>query len=237
MITEIQRPFFLFLRSFRSDRPTSEAWSFKAAANSWRAKEIKKGNPKTALNYLLEPAGPLIEVGGDYGAGLPRLHVSDEEWWESALSYIIHATAIFVSPDTTTGLSKEIDLINNNHKILRRTFLIMEPVHKSLLSAFDSKIKEAAVERIVRWKSIREKFRTHGFSLPEHKRGGAVISLYSTDRLVGFATLSRYELYELLHEYYVDLTKLGSYDISADENCPCRSGLSFGVCHGKLHHF
>jgi hypothetical protein len=224
--------FFLYLRSFLSDRPTTEQWTFTAADGA-AVKTLSQGTPKAALELLLEAAGPLIELGGPSHLGLGQVSVSDADWWESAQRLIIHSTAIFLNPDVTRSLAREIDLIIAHKKLLRRTFLLMEPTHETMLTAAYAKDTAAAADRAARWRRIRAFFRDLRIEVPDYDRRGAIISLYSPSLCKPFAGIRRYQLYDLMHEMYVDLTKFGSYDVKPGEHCPCGSGRAFASCHER----
>jgi hypothetical protein len=225
----VKGSFFVFLRSFRADVETSEEWTL--VQDGWFKDKTKRGNSKVILNSLLGPAGPLIEIGGNR-VGLAHVVVKDDRWWEAALAYIVHATAIFINPDTTDSLARELRVVTDSHRLTRRTFIVMEPVHESLFRSISDNEKDIAVERINRWKLIRTKFADFGHILPEYRNRGAIISLF-TGHYLSFVGLARYDLYSLMHETYVDLGKLGSYDIPPNEPCPCQSGSTFASCHAR----
>ncbi|WP_238193836.1 hypothetical protein [Methylobacterium frigidaeris] len=224
-----QKPFFLYLRSFRGDRETSEEWKIRHIDGS--SKTLLSATPKAALKNLLQPVGPLVEIGGKSHLGLGRAKLSDEEWRSAALVYIIHATAIFINPDTTTSLAEELDFIMQGKVFTRRSFLVMEPTHASMAAAASWLDRAAAEDRQQRWNKIRFMFSSQNISLPLHSPLGAIISLYNTQHSLPFVGLSRYKLFDLLQKMYVDLNKLGSYDIDLAAVCPCNSGASFRNCH------
>jgi SEC-C motif len=260
--------FFLYLRSFESDLRTTETW--KVIEEDGGEVRTLQGSPKTVLQRLLEPAGPLVEIGDDpqsrktafgrlvqWGArplkargernpDLRRVQVGDKKWFASALPYIIHSTAIFLNPGSTKGLMKETRRIVAQRRLLRRTFLIMEPTHLTLQSGIWSEDREAAVGRpkrwnrdavlgrAERWNGIRKFFHRHGIELPEYHADGAIIRLYPPQRQQTFAGLERCQLSALMQdEIYVDLNKPGSYDLTPDEPCPCGSRRPYGQCHAN----
>jgi SEC-C motif-containing protein len=115
----------------------------------------------------------------------------------------------------------------------RRSFLLMEPTHESMLDAAFEIDQVAAKDRSARWMGTREFLLRHDIVVPDYDRRGAIISLALPERRAPFRDISRYELYELMHDLYVDMKKLGSYDLAGDEPCPCQSGRSFGKCHAR----
>jgi SEC-C motif len=223
--------FFLYLRSFASELATTENW--KLTGSDGKLVNMLSGSPKAALEVLLEPAGPLIEVGGRQHLGVGQVNVSDEKWLASAIGLMIHSTAIFLNPGTTGALTTETRFILKNKKLMRRTFLIMEPTHKTMLSAGYPQDQTAAQDRQNRWAEIANFFRREQVDLPGYDPRGAIISLLAPEHREKFTGVSRYQLYDLLHRLYVDLTKRGSYDLVATERCPCGSNLAYAECHGK----
>jgi hypothetical protein len=221
--------FFLYLRSFLSDSRTTETWSL--IDNKGRVVDTPQGSPKAALEILLQPAGPLIELGGEQHLGVGQIRIADENWWDSAVRLIIHSTANFLCPGTTRSLAREAEFILAHKKLRRRSFLIMEPSHETMLSAASEKDKIAAADRKVRWNQIANFFRSHHVDLPDYDGAGAIVSLSAPNRWQKFAGIRRYQLYDLLQETYVDLRKRGSYDLTLHEPCPCKSGLTYGECH------
>src|SRR5262249_58919754 len=109
----------------------------------------------------------------------------------------------------------------------------MEPTHETMLHAAFEIDRIAARDRSARWGATREFFQTRGIVVPEYDPRGAIISLSSPYRLRAFSDLWRHELYALLQDQSVDPKRLGSYDLSRSEPCPCQSGRAFGMCHGK----
>ena len=225
--------FFLYLRSLASDLHTREEWRFSGSPLKLLDKK-QTGTPKTALAYLLQPAGPMIEIGAGQGGGLGRLQEQDSEWWDTARAHIINATAIFVSPGMTEGLLQEIDFILASDKIARRSFVLMEPSPRDIKARAAELEKRAAADRITRWKAAASVLAERGCALPSYDVQGAIISLYDTTKRLSMIGLSRYELYGFLQIFYVDLTKLGSYDIEPREPCPCGSRKVFSSCHAPL---
>ena len=229
------QPFFLYLRSFHSDRSTTEKWKITSKSGASRA--LDKATPKVALEQLLEPAGLLVELGGTNHLGLGQVRVGNENWWELALYLIIHATAIFINVGASKSLLEEIEFILNDKRLLRRSFLIMEPTHLSMLSPAYANDRSAADDRIKRWNELRIFFHIKSVELPLYSTNGSIVSLFDAHRRQEFAGISRYGLYDLLHRMYVDLLKLGSYDIGPNELCPCRSLKEFQLCHGNIYHW
>lgn len=230
--------FFFYLRAFKNDTHTTESW--KSIDEEGREVGTSQGSPKEALKLLLQAAGPLIELGGKHDSGLGRIKVADQDWRTSANALIIHSTANFLNPgllnpdllnpDSGKGLTEETELILKHHKLLRRTFLIMEPTHQTMSSALWPSDWSAS-ERKPRWNKIRGFFRAHGIDLPDYHPDGAIISLYTPERQVRFADLERFQLYALMREFFVHMKKRGSYDFAADESCPCGSGRPYTNCH------
>lgn len=223
------KPFFVFLRSLRNDFETDERLRFLASSRLWG--KTKVGAPKIALSHLLEAAGPLIEIGYSQGGGVGRLMEPDEAWWNTAVAAIIHATAIFISPGLTENLLREVTFVLSNDIISRRSFIIMEPAAQNLTGRSSKRAKLVAEDRINRWRLFCRHFQKHGYDLPEYNEGGAIISLYDFSERVPFIGLSRYELYDFMHKFYVDLYRQGSYDIAPQDSCPCGSGKMFARCH------
>lgn len=220
----------MYLRSFANDVRTTESW--KLTDDQGREVSTSDGSPKEALEGLLKEAGPLIEVGGRYNSGLGQVKVANEDWWEEAVSRIIHSTANFLNPGTSDGLTKETELILKHEKLLRRTFLIMEPTDQTMFSAIFKRDRTAAKDREARWNTIVVSFRDCGIELPDYDAHGAIISLYAPDRWQKFTGIERTQLYDLMQkELYVDLEKRGSYDLLPDEPCPCGSTRPYGECH------
>jgi hypothetical protein len=60
--------FFLYLRSFGGDFETTETWAVKNAGES--AEHELRRTPKGLLEFLLEEAGPLIEIGKSGKGGI-----------------------------------------------------------------------------------------------------------------------------------------------------------------------
>jgi hypothetical protein len=224
-------PRFLYLRSFRSDQPTTERWTVR---ENGRRSSLANTTPIAALELLLKEFGPLIEVGGDRHLGPGRVRVSDDEWWDTAVRLIIHSTAVFLSPDVSASLTKEIDFICSDKRLLRRAFLLMEPVHETMLSAAFKDDLQAARQRQHRWNETKASFQRYGITVPNYDERGGIISLYDPGLQVAFTGLSRDSLVRLLQEMWVDLHKLGSYDIEPSELCPCGSQLCFRACHGSI---
>ena len=222
-------PFFVYLRSFTSDAATTESWQLTRPDGSTYA--TQSGSPKVVLETVLERFGPLIELGGRHHLSLGQVTVADENWWPAAEKLIIHGTAIFVSPGVTESVQREAELILGNPKLRRRTFLIMEPTHDTMLSAAYQSDRNAAIDRSERWAKVREFYRHHGVSLPSYRKEGAIISLSTPMRWLPFTGIRRRQLQDLLQSLNVDLSKPGSYDIDQDEACPCKSGKQFGRCH------
>src|SRR5215211_7941539 len=108
MKTASFKPFFLYLRSFHSDKATTEKWTitFKSSKMS---ESLDKATPKVALEKLLECAGQLIELGGANHLGLGQVKARNEDWWEHAVRMMIHATAIFINLGASESLLKEVD--------------------------------------------------------------------------------------------------------------------------------
>jgi hypothetical protein len=222
--------FFLYLRSFDSDQPSTETW----ATRTWWFERVRKATPKSMLDFLLRKSGPLIEIGGRSYLGLGRVRVSDENWWDDATRAIIHATAIFISPNNTKSLRKELELIFSDNRLLRRAFVIMEPADKEMLLSQSN--RKVAEQRRLHWENTRDFFAAHDTILSSYHEGGQIVSLYDPDKYESFSGLSRYRLYDLLQAMAVDLTKLGSYDINSTDLCPCNSHLQFGECHQLPKH-
>jgi hypothetical protein len=212
---------------------------------------------------LLKEAGPLLEIGGSRpdifdrldgvfdrldgvsSHQLGRVSVSDNEWWNCAMDLIIHSTAIFISPNDTKSLIKEIELIFSDNRLLRRAFLIMEPgvlmpprrygfnLFGMTVRGFRAGDRDAVMDRHERWERTRAFFRERGSDLPGYMDAGAIVSLYDPRKHTAFSGLSRYRLYDLLQSMAVDLTKRGSYDIQETKLCPCvESKRQFSDCHG-----
>jgi hypothetical protein len=226
----LDHPFFLYLRSFRSDQPTTERWTI---TENGRRSGRAGATPKAMLEYLLQDAGQLIEVGGNHPLGLGRVRVSDAEWWERAVSLIIHSTAVFITPDLSASLTREIAFICSDKRLLRRAFLVMEPVHETMLSAAFENDLQAARQRQDRWNETKVSFQRHGIMVPDYDARGSIISLDNPGLQVTFSGLKSHTLFRLLEEMSVDLTKLGSYNIEPSELCPCGSQLCFAACHWK----
>jgi hypothetical protein len=225
------KAFFLYLRSFQADHQTTESWTLKT--ESGHVSRLSGATAKAALEALLEPAGPLIEIGGKRHLGLGQVMVSNADWWQSALRLIVHATAIFLNPGHTVSFQKEADLILSSPRLRRRSFLLMEPTHETMLDAAYEIDQVAAQDRSARWMETREFLLRHDIVVPDYDHRGAIISLASPERREPFRGISRYELYQLMHDLHVDLEKLGSYDLTRDEPCPCQSGRTFGKCHAR----
>lgn len=223
--------FFLYLRSFSSDLPTTETWELRAADGTLI--KTLQNSPQSVLEFLLQEAGPLIEVGGPKHSGLGQVKVADADWWVPAESLIIHSTANFLNPGDSKGLEKEVELILRHRKLKKRTFLIMEPTHETMLSAAYQQDRTVAAERKARWDKVVKIFRSHRIKLPDYHPCGAVISLHKPRRKIEFADLSRDQLHDLMKEFGVDPTKRGSYHFKPRERCPCGSGLAYGRCHGR----
>jgi SEC-C motif len=224
------RPFFLYLRSFASDKPTTETWKLTGRGGDL-VRKLWHASPKEALELLLEPAGPLIEIGGDRHFGMGQVRVADADWWASAVELMIHSTANFLNPGATGGLAREADFILAHRKLARRTFLVMEPTHETMLSASFRKNQVAAADRQKRWREIVAFYRRRRIDLPDYDARGAIISLFAPIHRDKFTGISRYRLYDLMHKMYIDLNKRGSYDLSPGEPCPCGSGKTFADCH------
>jgi hypothetical protein len=228
MATRPSQVFFFYLRSFQNDTHTTESW--KLIDDEGREAGTSQGSPKEALKLLLRDAGPLIELGGKHDSGLERIKVADQVWRTSAAALIIHSTANFLNPGSSGGLTEETELILKHLKLLRRTFLIMEPTHQTMSSAIWPSDWTAS-KRKSRWNEIRVFFRARGIDLPDYHPDGAIISLYTPERWVRFADLERLQLYALMQEFFVHMKKRGSYDFAADEPCPCGSGRPCTKCH------
>jgi hypothetical protein len=225
--------FFFYLRSFANDGDTTERWKL-TEEQGLQSSELW-GSPKLALQGLLQELGPLKELGGRPNSGLEQVTAANEVWWDEALRYIIHSTANFLNPGSSEGLTREINLILKHDKLLRRTFLIMEPTHETMLSALWPSDTTAANDRKPRWNSLKEVFRAKGIALPDYHDNGAIISLREPHLQLPFIGLGNTELYALMqHEpLYVDLTKRGSHNLNARERCPCQSGRSYRTCHAR----
>ncbi len=245
--------FFLYLRSFGSDLQTTERWKVSGLESG--TVRVLRGSPETILDRLLQPVGPLVAIGrrpgvvgrlvqwaggllgggGERNPDLQRVQLDGKEWWEPALPYIIHSTAIFLNPGSTKGLIRETELILGHAKLSRRTFLIMEPTHETLLSGIWPADRTAGSGRAERWNEIRASYGDRGIRLPEYDRKGAIISLKAPHRRLPFVGLESHPFYDLvrLRELKVRLNKPGSYDLTLDEPCPCGSGRSYGECHAN----
>jgi hypothetical protein len=248
--------FFLYLRSFDSDLETTERWKVREL-DSGRVR-VLRGTPKTILSRLLEPVGPLVEIGkqpappgvvarmvrwaggllgggGEHNPDLPRVQLDHKKWWEPVLPYIIHSTAIFLNPGTTEGLTRETGLILAHPKLLRRTFLIMEPTHETLLSGMWAADRAAGSRRAKCWKEIRGFYGAHRIELPEYDPKGAIISLKAPHRRLPFVGLESHPFYDLVQhkELKVLLNKRGSHDLTLGERCPCGSRRRYGRCHAN----
>ncbi|MBY5904166.1 SEC-C domain-containing protein [Rhizobium leguminosarum] len=224
-----EKAFFLYLRSRLGDLKTTEKWTLEE--ESGRVQQIDGATPKVVLAKLLKPAGQLIEIGGKH-LSLGRVTVSDAKWWEAAVRLMIFSTAIFLNSGPTESFAREVEFIVGNKKLLRRAFLLMEPTDETM-SAGRYRDQQAAKNRQERWETTRAFFGSHCGKLPPYDHRGAIISLFSPDLREPFVGISRYKLYEMMHEMYVDLTKRGSYDLAPGELCPCNSGKTFQDCHQR----
>jgi hypothetical protein len=223
--------FFVYLRSFDSDTPTTETWTLKTPDG--KLMQTLHSSPDAALESLLQEDGPLIEVGGPKHSGLGQVKVAGTKWWKPAAALIIHSTANFLNPSHTKGLKKEAKSILEHEKLKKRTFLIMEPTHQTMLSAGYHQDRLAAEDRNKRWNRVIKIFKPHGIHLPVYDARGAIISLSAPGRKIAFTGMLRSQLCDLLDKSGVNRTKRSLWDLTPDELCPCGSGHAYADCHGR----
>lgn len=126
----LDKPFFLYLRSFHDDSAADANWLFEREGRNRKIHRTTTG----VIAALLEGYGPLVQVRkpgfgllSGKGLGQIRLGGIGDDWVVRVEYLIVHANAIFMRPMDTPGVLREFSLLRKQDFIKEKTFLLVDP--------------------------------------------------------------------------------------------------------------
>jgi hypothetical protein len=129
----LERPLLLYLRPSAEEAKFSwcigmlGTWGIGMPENSGPfAAAVARRDFEGVIAKLSAPLGDLLTVSGEKTIGGGRIKSTDEEWEEVVKALCNAASAIFVLPASSGGVTKEIELLYER-KYLSKTVFIMPP--------------------------------------------------------------------------------------------------------------
>jgi hypothetical protein len=172
------RPPILILRSFTKSAYTSEP---RPIAIDWSC----DGYPVTTIadgplvvDDLAEATvdlGLLMAVGGNDHRSVHKqyltLEVADSQWLSAFEAIALASQAIFLLPQTTPGLTKEVQAVVNCDLMSKLLVFMPSTPTDDPWGLFEGKYNYAS-----EWQQVRELWHRRGFRLPEYDSKGMVYS-------------------------------------------------------------